>query len=179
MKKLLTVLVVLLLAASAIAAAPPEEQEAFTFRNGVVFGMSMEEVIATETVRYHEIDHEHTHGPVSFVEVEYEHVRENDIRADLEYLFENDRLVAIRLGYETRDISYEQLKTELTERYGEAGEVDLELLGNGIYAVDDDGRLEGDPEAIVYGTVMIILELDEDDIDVTYVDLNADYIQMP
>lgn len=178
MKKILTILVVLMLVLTAVAAAPAE-QESFTFRNGIVFGMSMDEVIAAETARYHEIDNEHTHGPVSFVEVEYEHVKENNIRADVEYLFVQDKLVAIRVNYETRDISYRQLKADLTQKYGTAGRVDLTLLGNGIYAVDDDGYLEGNPEAIVYGNVMIVLELDEDDIDLTYIDLSADYIQQP
>ena len=56
--------------------------------------------------------------------------------------------------------------------------MDLTRLGNGIYAVDDDGRLERKAEAIVYGNVMIIIEADEEEVDVTYVDLNAAYINV-
>ena len=42
--------------------------------------------------------------------------------------------------------------------------------------MDDDGRLEGKAEAIVSGNLMIVIEQDEDDIDVTFVDLNAAYV---
>ena len=54
--------------------------------------------------------------------------------------------------------------------------MDLAKLGNGIYAVDDDGRLEGRAEAIISGNVMIIIEADEEDVNVIYIDLNAAYI---
>ena len=73
---------------------------------------------------------------------------------------------------------YESRLAELTAKYGESAPVDLAKLGNGIYAVDDDGRLEGRTEAIVFGNVMIIIEADEDDVDLTYVDLNAAYINV-
>ncbi len=43
--------------------------------------------------------------------------------------------------------------------------------------MDDDGRPEGRVEAAVSGNVMVVLELDEDDIDVTFIDLNAGYIK--
>ena len=55
-------------------------------------------------------------------------------------------------------------------------EPDLTVLANGIYAVDDDGKLEGKAAAVVSGDLMVVIEEDEDEIEVTYVDLTAAYI---
>ena len=181
MKKALTVVMVLVMMFTLCAVAMaddavPAEEAVFTFRNGVTFGMKMDDVISAESSMFYEIDKERTRGPVTFMELEYEKVTENNVRADLSYLFVDDALVAIRVDYETRDISYAQLKAALTAEYGETAQLDRAVLGNGIYAVDDDGRPEYRSEAIVSGNLVIVLELDEDDIDVTYVDLSAPYI---
>ena len=175
MKKTAAVLMALMMVFAAALTAVAEEN-AFTFRSGVTFGMNMDDVIAAETSRNYEIDHEHTRGPVDFKELEYEHITENGVRADLTYLFVGNELAAIRLNYEDRDVSYEQVKADLTSKYGAAAALDLAVLGNGIYAVDDDGRPEGRTEAIVSGNLMVIMEQDEDDIDVTFVDLGAGYL---
>ena len=174
MKNRLAALFVLI--AVCVTAAAWSEGNAFTFRNGITFGMNMDDVIAAETVQYHEIDNERTHGPVDFAELEYESVQENGSRADLTYLFVGNELVAIRVNYEGRSVRYDQVKADLTAKYGAASAADLTALGNGIYAVDDDGRLDGRAEAIVSGNVMIVMEQDEDDVDVTFVDLNAAYV---
>jgi hypothetical protein len=60
--------------------------------------------------------------------------------------------------------------------YGEAAEPDLAVLANGIYAVDDDGRLEGKAAAIIADNMMVVIEEDEDEVEVTYVDLTAAFI---
>ena len=107
-----------------------------------------------------------------------QHLTENGVSADVKYLFVGNELVAIRVGYDTWDISFQQLEADLTAKYGPAAAtVDLNALGNGIFAVDDDGRLERRAEAFVSGNVMIVLEQDGDDIDLTYVDLSAAYIK--
>ncbi len=175
MKKLIAILSALCLLCTA-AAVLGESAAPFTFRNGVTFGMNMDDVIAAENSKYYEIDNERTHGPVEFWELEYEHITENNARADLTYLFVGNELVAIRLGYETRDIRYEQVKADLTAKYGEPVALDLAKLANGVYAVDDDGRPEGRTEAWVAGNLMVVTEVDHDDIDVTYVDLGAGYV---
>ena len=43
--------------------------------------------------------------------------------------------------------------------------------------MDDDGHPEGLVEAAVNGNVMVVIEQDEDDIDVTFIDLTAAYIR--
>ena len=173
MKKILAIVTALTMVFA--AATVLAEENTFTFRNGVTFGLNMDQVMETETGRY-EIDSEHTIGPVEFYELEYEHVSVDDKPADLTYMFVGNELVAIRVNLEEHAATFDEVKAALTEKYGESAPVDLAVLGNGIYAVDDDGRLERQAEAIVSGNVMIIIEADEDDVDVTYVDLNAAYI---
>ena len=178
MKKLIAILLTLCMLCTGVMAFADElpEEDVFTFRNGITFGMNLDDVIAAEASWYHDIDFEDTRGRVSFTELEYENIREDGIRADLTYLFVEDELVAIRLGYETRDIRYNTLKYKLESKYGTAVAVDRTALGNGIYAVDDDGRLERNAKAITFDNVMIVIEQDDDDIDVTFIDLNAAYI---
>ena len=173
MKKMMAILMALTLVLAAAAAVA--EEKTFTFRDGVTFGMNLDQVIAAETGKY-EIDTEHTHGPVTFTELEYEHVTVDNKPADLKYLFVGDELAAIRIDFEEGAVSYDQVKAELTKLSGEAAPVDLAKLGNGISAADDDGRLEAKAEAIVSGNVMIIIEEDKDEVDVTFVDLSAAYI---
>ena len=175
MKKALAILVALTMVIAAATALA--EGNTFTFRNGITFGMNMDQVMAAETGR-NEIDNEHTHGPVDFGELEYEHVTVDNKPADLKYLFVGNELVAIRIDFEERAVSFDQARADLTARYGEAGPVNLATLANGIYAVDDDGRLEARAEAIVSGNLMIIIEEDEDEVDVTFLDLNAAYINV-
>ena len=174
MMKTLTALM-LLLALAVAAMVPAGAESAFTFRNGITFGMTMDQVIASEP-GHCEIDRERTHGPVDFMEAEYEFVTENGARADLTYLFVDEKLAAIRVDHDARRVNYDSLKAELTALYGEATALDLNALGNGIFAVDDDGRPEWGAEAFVNGDVMIVLERDGDDIDVTYLDMSAGYI---
>ena len=173
MKKILAIVTVLAMVFT--AATVLAEGNAFTFRNGVTFGMNMDQVMATETGRY-EIDSEHTRGAVTFAELEYEHVTVDDKPADLTYLFVGNELVAIRVNLEEYATTFDQAKADLSAKYGECAPVDLAKLGNGIYAVDDDGRPEFGAESAVQGNVAVVLELDEDDIDVTFVDLAAGYI---
>ena len=175
MKKILAI--VMTLAMVFTAATVLAEENAFSYRNGVTFGMNMDQVMATETGLY-EIESEHTRGAVRFDELEYEHTTVDDKPADLTYLFVGNELVAIRVNLEEYATTFDQAKADLSAKYGECAPVDLAKLGNGIYAVDDDGRFEGRAEAIISGNVMIIIEADEEDVDVTYIDLNAAYINV-
>ena len=175
MKKILAI--VMALAMVFAAATVLAEENTFTFRNGVTFGLNMDQVMDMETGAY-EIENEHTRGRVTFYELEYAHTTVDDRPADLTYLFVGNELVAIRVNLEEHATTFEQTKAQLTAKYGEAGPVDLAKLGNGIYAVDDDGRFEGRAEAIISGNVMIIIEADEEDVNVIYIDLNAAYINV-
>lgn len=67
MKKLFAILVALCLMISMAAVA---EQSPAALRNGVNFGMTMDQVIAAEPSRFYEIDNNRTRGPVDYVEWE-------------------------------------------------------------------------------------------------------------
>ncbi len=147
-----------------------------SFASGAVFGMKMDDVIAAIGRTGYEIDKEHTHGPVTFTELEYEHVAMDGQRADEHYLFAGDELVAIRICFDKGTVAFDQVVADLAEMYGEAAELDLAVLANGIYAVDDDGKLEGKAAAIIADNMMVVIEEDEDEVEVTYVDLTAAFI---
>ena len=175
MKKLLAVLTVLCLIFSMAAMA---EGEPFTIRNGAQFGMTQNEVTATEGDARYEVDTEHTRGPVTFTEVEYENATIGDGKGDVTYLFLEDKLVAVRVDFDKKVNSFESAEKYLTENFGEGQELDLKTLGNGVYAVDDDGHPEVKAKAWIADGFTIVLEEDDDgDIDVTYVDTTADYIK--
>ena len=177
MKKLFAVLTALCLLCSA-AFALADEAAAPALRSGVAFGMTADEVIAAEPSARYEMEREHTRGPVDFDELEYEDVTENGMNADLKYLFVDNALAAVQLSFDTEDagVSYARIRDLLAAEYGASAALDTTALGNGIYAVDDDGRPEGAVEAWTVGSVMIVLENDRDDITVTFVDLNAAWL---
>ena len=176
MKKLtVTLLALVMVFALAVASA----DDVFSFRNGITFGMTEDEVIAKENVQPHEIDTERTHGPVTFKEVEYENLTDDNVRGDVKYLFHDNKLVAIRVGMETRDITAEDATLFLTEKIGEKTDYIAERLGNAIYAIDDDGVPEENTVVFLGKNVIAVLEVDDDgdEIDITFLDPNADYIK--
>ena len=173
MKKLIAIILTLCVLCTGFATFA--DGEAFSFRNGITFGMSVNDVIAAENSRRHDIDWDRTRG-ADFTELEFEHVTENNVPADLTNLFVDDKLVAIRVDFETRDISAAQIEKDLAEKFCAIGALDVAALGNGIFAVDDDGRLEHRTEAINCGDIMIVIEMDRDDTEVTFVDLTAPLI---
>lgn len=174
MKKLFAVLTVLCLVLSMAALA---EKVTFTFHNGVLFGMPQNDVVAAEGNAPHEVDTEHTLGPVTFTEVEYEDITIDNIKADVKYMFVEDALVAIRVDYDDNAVSYDEIDKTLTAAYGEGADLDAKALGNGVYAVDDDGRPEAKAKLWNGGDVLVVVEQDGDDVDVTYLDAVAAYLQ--
>ena len=174
MKKLIAIVTTLCLMLSAAAFA--EGNTGFTVREGITFGMTENELTAALGDTWFELDVERTRA-ATFNEVETEHVTVNGLRADVRYLFFNDRLAAVNVDFDEHVNAYDQVRTLLTGTYGEPSAVDPALLGNGVYAVDDDGRIEGRTECWVSDDVMIILERDRDgDADVHLIDLTAEYI---
>ena len=176
MKKLAAALLAFLMIFSVTTMA---ENTAFTFRNGVTFQMDMSAVMGTESGRA-DIDDEHTRGGIKYTKAEYENVTENGVTADLEYLFIDNSLIAIRVKYDDGRMNYDVLMNDLTSKYGEAAAVDTAALGNAIYAVDEDGRLNADSRAFTSGSLMVIVEREKDDdgdeIEITYLDMTAAYI---
>lgn len=174
MKKFFAVLTVLCLVLSMAALA---EKVTFTFHDGVLFGMPQKDVVAAEGNAPHEVETEHTLGPVTFTEVEYENVAIDNIKADVKYMFVEDALVAIRVNYDDDAVRYDEIDKTLTAAYGEGADLDVKALGNGVYAVDDDGRPEAKAKLWNGGDVLVVVEQDEGDVDVTYLDATAAYLK--
>jgi hypothetical protein len=182
MKKLIALMMVLCLlcAAAAAAAETTTTEEGLVFPNGVKFGMSPEEVAAAEGAPGKK-DVEHTHGGITFDELEYEKVIEshfNNAKVDKHYLFIDGKLVGLCIELKSRDYSYEELKASFAA-IAEFAALDYAALGNGIYVLDDEGEPEHNAVAFVKDDVMVVIEPDDDgeDLDLTFVDLTADFIK--
>ncbi|MBQ6324753.1 MAG: hypothetical protein IJI26_01645, partial [Clostridia bacterium] len=74
-------------------------------------------------------------------------------------------------------VSYDEIDKTLTAAYGEGADLDVKALGNGVYAVDDEGRPEAKAKLWNGGDVLVVVEQDEDDVDVTYLDAVAAYLK--
>ena len=186
MKKLIALMMALCLLCAAVAAVAETatettaEKEGLVFPNGVKFGMSPEEVVAAEGAPG-KTDVEHTHGGITFDELEYEKVIEsrfNNAKVDKHYLFMDGKLVGLCIELKSRDYSYEQLKASFAA-IAEFAALDYDALGNGVYVLDDEGHPEHNAIAFVKDDVMVVIEPDDDgeDLDLTFVDLTADYIR--
>ena len=64
------------------------------------------------------------------------------------------------MKFDTEDygVSYQAIKDSIVKQYGESTPLDLAALGDAIYAVDDDGRLEGLVEARMIDSMAVVLE---------------------
>ena len=173
MKKTFAILTALVMVFAAVAALAEETAPAT-----VEFNMDMDQVMQIVNRPNSKIEEEKTRGTVTFWELEYENVSgDNGFTADMKYLFVGNGLVAIH--YDMADgTRYEDVKAELTSTYGEAVPFDAAKVGNGKYAIDDDGDLKDCKEMIETENGMaIVLEQDHDgDVDVTFLDLTAAYI---
>ena len=179
MKKTLAILAALVMVFAATAALA-EGSAKVTFSGNVQFNMDMDQVMETlkDVIPTNpEIEKEKTHGPVEFWELEYENVATGDgYVADIKYLFVGNGLVAVH--YDMADgTSYEKVKAQLVDAYGEAVPFDAAEIGNARYAIDDDGDLKDCKEMVKADGLTFVLEQDHDgDVEVTILDPTAAYI---
>ena len=152
------------------------EKQAAAFTAGAAFGKSLQEIEDAFGRADFEVDQEHTHGPVTFTELEYENASLDGMHADEHYLFVEDKLVAFTICFKDGAVTFDSVVADLAKMYGEAKELDQTVLANGIYAVDDDGKIEGKAVAITVGDMLIVIAEDKDEVEVTYLDLTAAYI---
>ena len=177
MKKLIASLLTLALAlVLGLTPVLAEGTAAPEFLGGIQFGMNLDQVMEKFARPNPEIDHEATRGPVSFTELEYEHISDASFACDLNFKFVDNALVAVH--YDMADgTSYESVKASLERTYGAAVPFNAEKIGNAKYAIDDDGDLKDCKEMIETAGLTIVIEQDRDgDMDVTYLDPTAAYI---
>ena len=176
MKKAIAILAALVLMLASVSGLA-EETEVPTFTGGVQFNMDMDQVMQIINRPNYEIESERTRGTVEFYELEYEDFPAAEgCTADVTYLFVGNSLIAIRFDM-ADGVGYEQAKVLFTAEYGDAVPFDAALIGNGRYAIDDDGDLKDCREMIVAEGFVVVLEQDHDgDVDVTILDTTAAYI---
>lgn len=169
MKRLIAFLCLLLLLSSVAAA-----DDVFSTREGIQFGMSQQEVITTlKNPKQLEKSQRETRGAFVFETLELEESSVNGLKAHMSYCFLQDHLVAIQVTYE--EGKQEEVREILTGKYSQAVEVPVEKLGNGVFAVDDEGLLSEETEYWLSGTVLIIFEGDK--MKVTLINLAADWLK--
>ena len=175
MKKLIAALMALTMVFTAMMTVLAEE-DIPAFTNGVQFNMSLAQVQNLVNLPGGETDTEYR-GGTEFRELEYEDVRSDDgFVADIKFLFIGDSLVAIHMDMKD-GTGYDSVKAALTGVYGEAVPFDAAEIGNARFVIDDDGDLDDCVEMIPAGGVTIVLERDDDgDVDVTFFDPAAAYI---
>ena len=181
MKKLIATLVALMMVLGVAACALAEEGTEPTFAGNVQFNMDMDQVMerveSMVTPAKKEIEGPKMRGATEFYELEYENATGADgFAADIKYLFVGNGLVAVHFDM-ADGTRYEKVMADLVSTYGEAVPFDAAKIGNGKYAIDDDGELEDCKEMIETEYVTIVIEQDKDgDVDVTFLDPTAAYI---
>ena len=181
MKKLIATLVALMMVLGVAACALAEEETKPTIVGNVQFDMDMDQVMqqveSLLTTTKKEIEGPKMRGITEFYELEYEDVVDADgFTADIKYLFVGNGLVAVHLDM-ADGTDYEKVKATLVKDASEAVAFDAAKIGNGKFAIDDDGDLKDCKEMIEREGLTIILEQDKDgDVDVTFLNPAAAYI---
>lgn len=176
MKKMIAILGALVMLFTAATAALAENAGAPTITGGVQFNMDMDQVMQTLNLPHPEMDRDFR-GTTEFYELEYEHVTGGDgFTADVKYLFVGNGLVAVHIDL-MDGTPYDAVRADLVKTYGEPVPFDAAKIGNGRFAVDDDGDVRNCKEMIELEGLTIVLEQDYDgDVDVTFLDPTAAYI---
>ncbi len=176
MKKVCAILAAIMMVFT-MAASLAETAEVRTFGYGVQFNMSMDQVIELVNREKYEIDREKTRGSVEFTELEYEKITSDEgLTFDIDYLFVGNGLVAIHYDF-ADGVGYEAVKAIVTGSFGEMVPFDAAKIGNGKYAIDDDGDVKDCREMVEAQGLIIVLEQDDDgDVNLTLLDPAASYI---
>ena len=171
MKKMIAILAAMVMVFAAAGAVLAEGPSGSILTYSVQYGMNLDQVKQQVNLPNPEVDREGTRGPVTFIELEYERVPvAGGLTADVKYLFVGDALVAIHLDM-ADGTSYAAVKDLVTKTYGATVPFDAAKIGNGKFAVDDDGDLKDCKEMVEAEGVTVILEQDNDgDVDVTLLD---------
>ena len=177
MKKIIAILTALVLVLAVASVSLAEAAVTPKLPGGVEFNIDMEQVMEIVNRRNYEIDNEDDYGTPGFWQLEYERFPlVGNLNSDVKYLFIGNGLVAIHFDM-ADNVRYEEAKAEFTKLYGETVPFDAVNLGNGRYAIDDDGQLNKCKEMIVNDGLLVVLEQDRDgDVDVTILDMTAAYI---
>ncbi len=176
MKKLIAVITALCLALSLTAAfAEGTTAVDHVVKEGIQYGMTQADVAAQLGNARIEIDTERTHGGITFTEIEVENFEYRGKRADVHFLFYNDKLVAAHVDFEDNAVAYNELRDMIQKDLPDATPYDLGGLGTKIYALDDDGRLEGMAEAFMVDNKLLVIEQDEEDVNLYMLDLSSEF----
>lgn len=175
-------LVSLCLVFSAAAFAETAPPDVFKIDEGITFDMTQEELTPILGNTLHEVETEHTDGPVTFIQMEVKNTTVFGLKADVQYNLVDNKLVAVIADIDDKETgAYDKLKALFEEKLGGVGlAVDMNALGNGIFALEGDGKLDVGSTYECWaagGAVIVVLEKEKDnDVTAYVIDLAADYV---
>ena len=177
MKKMIAALLTLALVFAVAMTAQAEEPATWKFMNGIEFNMDMDQVMELAALPNPEIENHKMRGPTEFYELEYDKVTDAiGLTAEFKFFFVGNGLVAIHADC-IDGTDYSSVRETLAGTFGEAVPFDAAKIGNARFVIDDDGDLKDCKEMIEADGLTIVLEQDhEGDVDVTFLDMTAAYI---
>ena len=114
------------------------EEEIFTFRDGVSWGMSNNDVVNIEGTKKYSSYGSDYYGTNNFMSIEYANVKAAGEDATLSYNFLNDALVSIIVLFND-NANTDSVVNALTTKYGESQEADIDRFISDV-AVSYPGR---------------------------------------
>ena len=171
MKKLIALLLVLALMGCAALA----EGQAFSFRNGVAWGMTLDEVLAAEGNPEYDVYDTNNSGITG---VEIDDVSVAGVEADLMYNFMNGSLVMCGYEFDAEDITIDALAEQLAGEYGLESEADLAAIAEVYSIMFGAGSMTEEFLSVrptrcwllEDGTFLLLIAYSDDDIDLAYID---------
>ena len=171
MKKLIALLLVLALMGCAALA----EAQAFSFRNGVAWGMTVDEVLAAEGNPEYETFNS---GDGVMTGLEIDDATAAGVEADLMYNFTNGRLVMCGYEFDAEDVTIDALAEQLAVKYGPASESDFAavveiyniMFGPGKMTEEFLTERSSRCWMLEDGTILLLIAYSDDAIDLAYMD---------
>lgn len=172
MKKLIAlVLVMTLMGCAALA-----EAQAFSFRDGVAWGMTQDEVLAAEG----NPEYKSFNANDGMTGIEIDDAAVAGVEADLTYIFMNGSLVVSSYVFDAEDVTVDALAEQLTGKYGPASEAEAgyaaflevySIWGNpGIMTEEYLAERQTHCWLLEEGTILLLIADSDDDIVLMYMD---------
>ena len=143
--------------------------EGFAFRNGVAWGMTPDEVLATEG----DAESDRMDAPGGLTIVIIDDIDFDGIEGDANYVFLNDALVVCGYTFELDDTSVEAVAEKAVALYGEPTDTDPAELTALLAQVNDAGDIEDDAYYVAWhledGTLVALTD-NFGDVELAYVD---------
>ena len=168
-RRIALVLVMTLMGCAALA-----EAQAFSFRDGVAWGMTQDEVLAAEG----NPEYKSFNANDGMTGIEIDDAAIAGVEADLMYNFMNGSLVMCGYEFDAEDITVDALAEQLASEYGPESEADYAavvevyniMFGAGGMTEEFLTEREAHCWTLEDGTILLLVAYSDDDLDLAYMD---------